>query len=224
MRALEPPTLALEPLGQCPRGTTVTPDHRTHRSSPVPDRRGLYVAIPVDARYLNRSSVRSRSSATSSAITCFGSANWYFCREFEIALVMARHRHHGAGAVTHQHEVGDPHPGDLVAGDRMHRTGRPVSMPRFSWVSSSASDTGRRGFSSSRKASQTADWGTPAAFSASGCSPAMETKVTPIKRVRSRGEHGERFIKKNHNSVSPSTRELDLPALPSGRSSCAAWF
>ena len=30
-------------------------------------------------------------------------------RELEVALVVRRHRHHRAGAVVHQHEVGDPY-------------------------------------------------------------------------------------------------------------------
>ena len=39
--------------------------------------------------------------------------------ELEVALVVGRHRHHRAFAVTHQHVVGDPHR-ELLAGERMH--------------------------------------------------------------------------------------------------------
>ena len=42
------------------------------------------------------------------------------CGEFPIALIMPGHRHHRAGAVTHQHEVGDPHR-QFFAADRMDR-------------------------------------------------------------------------------------------------------
>ena len=41
-------------------------------------------------------------------------------REFPVALVVARHGHHRAGAVAHQHEVGDVHR-QRFAGDRMQR-------------------------------------------------------------------------------------------------------
>ncbi len=47
-----------------------------------------------------------------------------FPGEFIIALIVRRHRHHRAGAVTHQYEVGGPHR-HLFAGDRMdgHQAG-----------------------------------------------------------------------------------------------------
>ena len=38
--------------------------------------------------------------------------------ELEVALVVGRHRHHRAGAVAHQHEVGDPYR-HFLAADRM---------------------------------------------------------------------------------------------------------
>ena len=41
-------------------------------------------------------------------------------RELPVALVMRGHRHHGARAVAHQHEVRDPHR-HLLAGERMNR-------------------------------------------------------------------------------------------------------
>jgi hypothetical protein len=41
-------------------------------------------------------------------------------REFPVALVVARHRHHRAGAVVHQHEVGDVDR-QRLAGDRVQR-------------------------------------------------------------------------------------------------------
>ena len=40
--------------------------------------------------------------------------------EFPVALVVRRHRHHRAGAVAHQHEVGGPHR-HALAGERMQR-------------------------------------------------------------------------------------------------------
>jgi anti-sigma factor ChrR (cupin superfamily) len=60
-------------------------------------------------------------------------------REREVALVVARHRHHGALAVAHEHVVADPDL-DLLAGDGMEDE-EPVGMPFFSIVASSASCT-----------------------------------------------------------------------------------
>ena len=40
--------------------------------------------------------------------------------EFPVALVVARHRHHRAGAVVHEHEVGDENR-QVLTGDRMDR-------------------------------------------------------------------------------------------------------
>src|SRR5690349_12876030 len=44
-----------------------------------------------------------------------------FGREFEVAAVVARHRHDRAGAVIHQDEVGDED-GQMLAGEGMPRT------------------------------------------------------------------------------------------------------
>jgi hypothetical protein len=77
-------------------------------------------------------------------------------------------------------------------------------MPRFSWVSSSASDTPPC-LSSARNAASS---GLPAAaFSASGCSPAMLMKVTPISV-------SGRVVNTVSGSASPSTSNwISRPSL-----------
>ena len=40
--------------------------------------------------------------------------------KFKVALVVGRHRHHGAGAVAHQHVIGNPDR-DMLTGSRVDR-------------------------------------------------------------------------------------------------------
>ena len=53
-----------------------------------------------------------------------------FLRKLPVALVVRRHRHHRAGAVAHQHEVGHPHR-DRLAAERMDRAQAGVHAALF---------------------------------------------------------------------------------------------
>ena len=143
-------------------------------------------------------------------------------RELEVALVVRRHRHDRAGAIAHQHIVGDPDRDRLVV-DRVDRIGADKHAGlRFGrcWCARSRSPAS----TCATYASTSARCSGTVSLATSGCSGASTINVAPqsvsgrvVNTLISRSEDLSELLSRSSHRLSPQSElsqlEVDLGAL-----------